>query len=161
MGIIRAFCVAAAMWILAGFAFTETNVGHGKNHVFKVDIANGTLTDMSDYLESIEVPLDADEAEAAGSGAWKHFKVGQKGGDIVANFTLSTGAAEAYKLLAAIWGLEDLDFEYYPMDDTSTYPKISGKCVCLSIKPKSDTKSVPKFEVHFRPTGTITLGTAD
>jgi len=160
MRIIKAFFLAATLWLLAGFAFTETNVGHGMNQVFKIDSSVDVLTDQSDYLVSAEIPLDADEAEAAGSGAWKHFKVGQKGGDINLEYTLSTGSAEAYKFYCAIWGMEALDFEYYPMGSTSTYPKISGTCICLGVRPKSDHKSVPTFSVHLRPSGTITLGTA-
>lgn len=139
-------------------AFTETNVGHGKNQVLKVDNAGGSLTDLSDYLASVDFKYDAEEAEAAGTGASKHYKAGQLSGDLTAEFTLSLNSAEPYRTCAAIVGSEDLDFEYGPMGSTATYPKISGKCICLGCSPKSDVKGVPGFALHLRPTGTITIG---
>lgn len=139
-------------------ALTDSNIGHGKNLVFKVDNSGGTLTDISAAVSKVDFPITVDEAEAAVTGTYKHYKAGQTSGDITVTFTLSIDSGEAYNTISGIVGTEDLDYEYGPMGSTATYPKYSGKCICKGLSAPADVGGVVQCTAQFRPTGTITIG---
>jgi len=139
-------------------AFTDADVGHGKNMVFKA----GTLsseTDISQYIDSVNVDDDTDEAQAAGTGAWKHFKAGQRGLTATVTGTITKGASDAYLILVGIWGTEEKSFIYGPDGDGAGFPKKSWQGFVKSVKPAADVNGVPKFTATIRCSGTITDST--
>ena len=139
-------------------AFDETTVGHGKNLVFSF----GTLsseTDISQYIKDVTFTGDVDEAEAAGTGSTKHYKAGQSSATCTVTGTVTSGASDAYLILAAALGTEAKSLIYGPMGSTQNQPKVTARGFVKSIAPKASPSGVVEFTATIRLTGTVTYGT--
>jgi len=130
---------------------------HGKAAVFKVDNAAGTLTDISNTLNSVSFPREAETLETTSFGSSdRTYVVGFK------NQTISVeGSFDATvdTHLAAILGQEaSVSFEYGPEGSTSTYTKYTGECLMTSYETSAGIGDIVSFSAEFQITGAVTRG---
>jgi hypothetical protein len=130
---------------------------HGKTASFKVDNAAGSLTDISDTLNSVSFPREAETLETTSFGSSdRTYVVGFK------NQTISVeGSFDATvdTHLAAVLGQEaTLSFEYGPEGTASTRTKYTGECLMTSYETSAGIGDVVSFSAEFQITGAVTRG---
>jgi hypothetical protein len=130
---------------------------HGKAASFKVDNAAGSLTDISNTLNSVSFPREAETLETTSFGSSdRTYVVGFK------NQTISIeGSFDATvdTHLAAVLGQEaSLSFEYGPEGTTSTYTKYTGECLMTSYETSAGIGDIVSFSAEFQITGAVTRG---
>ena len=130
---------------------------HGKAASFKVDNAAGSLTDISNTLNSVSFPREAETLETTSFGSSdRTYVVGFK------NQTISIeGSFDATvdTHLAAILGQEaTVSFEYGPEGTTSTYTKYTGECLMTSYETSAGIGDIVSFSAEFQITGAVTRG---
>ena len=130
---------------------------HGKAASFKVDNAAGSLTDISNTLNSVSFPREAETLETTSFGSSdRTYVVGFK------NQTISIeGSFDATvdTHLAAILGQEaTVSFEYGPEGTTATYTKYTGECLMTSYETSAGIGDIVSFSAEFQITGAVTRG---
>jgi hypothetical protein len=130
---------------------------HGKTASFKVDNAAGSLTDISDTLNSVSFPREAETLETTSFGSSdRTYVVGFK------NQTISVeGSFDATvdTHLAAVLGQDaTLSFEYGPEGTTSTFTKYTGECIMTSYETSAGIGDIVSFSAEFQITGAVTRG---
>lgn len=121
---------------------------HGKNTQISIDNGAGSLTDISQYCDSVDFPgLNADTAEVSTFGATsKAYVAGLKDG----TFSLSGPWDETVDaILAAAVGVER-SFSYKPGGGSVTY---SGEAICTSYNVNSGVGDAVRFSASFQITG--------
>ncbi len=95
---------------------------HGKAAVFKIDDSGGTLRNISDTLNSVSFPREAEVLETTSFGSSdRTYVVGFKNQTISIEGSFDA-TVDGY--LAGVLGAEaSLSFEYGPEGSTSTYTK--------------------------------------
>ena len=131
---------------------------HGKTASFKVDNAAGSLTDISDTLNSVSFPREAETLETTSFGSSdRTYVVGFK------NQTISVeGSFDATvdTHLAAVLGQDaTLSFEYGPEGTTASRIKYTGECLMTSYETSAGIGDVVSFSAEFQITGAVTRGT--
>lgn len=131
---------------------------HGKNAVFKVDNSGGTLTDISNTLNSVSFPREIETLETTSFGSSNR--------SYVVGFTDATISIEGSfdatvdAHLAGILGQEaSVSFEYGPEGSTSTYTKYTGECYLTSYESSAGVGDIVSYTAEFQVTGAITRGT--
>jgi hypothetical protein len=130
---------------------------HGKAASFKVDNAAGQLTNISDTLNSVSFPREAETLETTSFGSYdRTYVVGFK------NQTISVeGSFDATvdTHLAAVLGQDaTLSFEYGPEGTTSTFTKYTGECIMTSYETSAGIGDIVSFSAEFQITGAVTRG---
>lgn len=130
---------------------------HGKSASFKVDNAAGSLTDISNTLNSVSFPREAETLETTSFGSSdRTYVVGFK------NATISVeGSFDATvdTHLAAILGQDaSVSFEYGPEGTTSTFTKYTGECFMTSYEQSAGVGDIVTYSAEFQITGAITRG---
>jgi len=130
---------------------------HGKAAVFKIDDSGATLRDISDSLNSISFPREAEVLETTSFGSSdRTYIVGFK------NATISIeGSFDATYdgYLAGVLGQDaTLSFEYGPEGSTSTYTKYTGECIMTSYESTAGIGDVVSFSAEFQISGAVTRG---
>ena len=130
---------------------------HGKAASFKVDNAAGQLTNISDTLNSVSFPREAETLETTSFGSSdRTYVVGFK------NQTISVeGSFDATvdTHLAAVLGQDaTLSFEYGPEGTTSTFTKYTGECIMTSYETSAGIGDIVSFSAEFQITGAVTRG---
>lgn len=130
---------------------------HGKAAVFKVDNSSGTLTDISNTLNSVSFPREAEVLETTSFGSSdRSYVVGFK------NQTISVeGSFDATvdTHLSAILGQEaSVSFEYGPEGSTSTFTKYTGECLMTSYETSAGIGDIVSYSAEFQITGAVTRG---
>lgn len=131
---------------------------HGKTAVFKVDDSGGTLRDLSDALNSISFPREAEALETTSFGSSdRTYIVGFK------NQTISVeGSFDATYdgYLAGTLGQDaTVSFEYGPEGSTATRVKYSGEAILTSYESSAGVGDVVNFSASWQITGAVTRGT--
>ena len=131
---------------------------HGKDSVFKLDNASGSLTDISSYVNSIDFPETADVAETTVLGDDnKTYIVGLK------DATLSLAGlwdSTIDGILGAVIGqAATLSFEYSPEGTASGKVKYSGECILTSYAQSSPVGDVVGYSADFQVSAAVTRGT--
>ena len=131
---------------------------HGKDSVFKLDNAGGSLTDISTYVNNVDFPETADVAETSTLGASnKTYIVGLK------DATISLGGlfdATVDAILGAVVGQSaTLSFEYSPEGTGSGKVKYTGECILTSYTLSSPVGDVVGFSADLQVSGAVTRGT--
>ena len=138
---------------------------HSKLSVFKIDIPIGspavaTLTDISTYCDSVDMPEDLELVETTTFGSTsKTYLVGFADGKVtVAGNWDRTLAGYLGDLKAAFRDatITSATFEYGPEGATSGDTKYTGECVMVSYKKNSAVKDQVKWEAEFQITGPVT-----
>lgn len=130
---------------------------HGKSAVFKVDNAAGTLTNISDTLNSVSFPREAETLETTSFGSSdRSYVIGFK------NATVSVeGSFDATvdTHLAAILGQEaSVSFEYGPEGSTAGSTKYTGEAFMTSYETSAGVGDIVSYSAEFQITGAITRG---
>lgn len=131
---------------------------HGKSAVFKVDNAAGTLTDISNTLNTVSFPREAETLETTSFGSSdRTYIVGFKNGTISIDGSFD---ATVDTHLAAILGQDaTVSFEYGPEGSTATYTKYTGECIMTSYETSAGVSDIVSFTASFQITGAVTRAT--
>tara|TARA_R100001460_G_scaffold24786_1_gene49772 strand:+ start:10060 stop:10470 length:411 start_codon:yes stop_codon:yes gene_type:complete len=131
---------------------------HGKDSVFKLDNASGSLTDISAFVNSVDFPETADVAETSVLGASsKSYIVGLKDSTIaIAGLWDSTVDG----ILGAVVGQSaTLSYEYSPEGTSSGKIKYTGEAILTSYSQSSPVGDVVSYSADFQVSGDVTRGT--
>lgn len=131
---------------------------HGKAAVFKIDDSGGTLRNISDSLNSISFPREAEVLETTSFGSSdRTYIVGFKNGTI--SIEGSFDATYDGYLAGALGQDATLSFEYGPEGSTSTYTKYTGECILTSYESTAGVGDVVSVSAEFQISGAVTRGT--
>jgi len=130
---------------------------HGKNASFKVDNSGGTLTDISNTLNSVSFPREIETLETTSFGSSsRSYVVG------FADATISVeGSFDATvdAHLAGILGQEaSVSFEYGPEGTTAGQVKYTGEALMTSYETSAGIGDIVAYSAEFQVTGAITRG---
>lgn len=130
---------------------------HGKSAVFKVDNNAGTLTDISNTLNSVSFPREAEVLETTSFGSSdRSYVVGFKNQTIGVEGSFDA-TVDAH--LAGILGQEaTVSFEYGPEGSTSTFTKYTGECLMTSYEQSAGVGDIVSYSAEFQITGAVTRG---
>lgn len=111
--------------------------------------ALGTVDDISDFLDGVEMSSDADELDAT------TFRRPSK--NIIPGFTTRSislsgkWSPEAEEFFAPLEGLADIKYEYGPAGNVTGDPLISGSCSVLSYSgPQASVDGITTFSLELR-----------
>ena len=131
---------------------------HGKDSVFKLDNASGSLTDISAFVNNVDFPETADVAETSVLGASnKTYLVGLKDATIgLTGFFDATADA----IFGAVIGQSaTLSFEYSPEVTASGKIKYTGECILTNYALSSPVGDVVAYSGDLQVSGAVTRGT--
>ena len=130
---------------------------HGKAAVFKIDDSGGTLRDISNTLNSVSFPREAETLETTSFGSSdRSYVVGFKNQTISIEGSFDA-TVDGY--LAGVLGAADsLSFEYGPEGSTATYTKYTGECFLTSYETSAGVGDIVSFSAEFQITGAVTRG---
>lgn len=131
---------------------------HGKDSVFKLDNASGTLTDISTYVNNVDFPATSDIAETTTLGAGsKTYIVGLKDATISfaglwdATFDAIAGAVRGQSAT--------LTFEYSPEGTGSGAVKYTGEAIMTNYAVSSPVGDVVGYSCDLQVSGDVTRDT--
>lgn len=131
---------------------------HGKDSVFKLDNASGSLTDISAFVNNVDFPETADVAETSVLGASnKTYLVGLKDATIgLTGFFDATADA----IFGAVIGQSaTLSFEYSPEGTASGKIKYTGECILTNYALSSPVGDAVAYSCDLQVSGAVTRGT--
>jgi hypothetical protein len=129
---------------------------HGSKAVFKIDNASDVLTDISQYLTSVNMPRSVETAEVTTLGATaKAYSPGLEDATIglEGKFDPTVDALFAGILRKVV------DFEYGPQGGGSGAVKYTGQAIVTSYEPETGVDAEGTFSAELQVTGPITRGT--
>lgn len=135
---------------------------HGKNAVFKIDNAAGTLQTLTAYVDSIDFNNTVDTAESTTMGAEaKTYLSGQSDATLsIAGKYDSTAATGPDVVLNGLVGLETTStFEIGPEGSTAGKIKYTGESFLTGYTVSAPVGDVVSFTADFQVTGAITKTT--
>ena len=130
---------------------------HGKDSVFKV-----AGTDLSAYINSVDVDQSVDMAETSTMGVEAQTYIsGLSDGKIsIAGFYDSTGTSGPDAVLFPLVGSDTSStFEFGPEGSTTGKQKYTGSCFVTSYKFSAPVGDVVGFTADFQITGAVTKAT--
>ena len=131
---------------------------HGKDSVFKLDNASGSLTDISTYVNNVDFPETADVSETTTLGADnKTYIAGLK------DATISLSGlwdATADAIFGAVVGQSaTLSYEYSPEGTASGKVKYTGEAILTSYAISSPVGDAVGYSADLQVSGAVTRGT--
>jgi len=131
---------------------------HGKDSVFKLDNASGSLTDISAFINNVDFPETADVAETTVLGKDnKTYIVGLK------DATISIGGlfdSTLDAILGVVLGQSaTLSFEYSPEGTGSGAIKYTGECILTNYAISSPVGDVVAYSADLQVSDAVTRGT--
>jgi predicted secreted protein len=133
---------------------------HGKNAVFKVDNAAGTLTNISTYLTDVSLPRSIETAETttfAVTGGSKTYVTGLNDATITTSGKFDP-TVDAH-LVGIIGQDATVSFEYGPTGSDTGKVKFTGECILTKYDLASPVGDVVTFSADFQISGQVTRGT--
>jgi hypothetical protein len=131
---------------------------HGKAAVFKVDNNAGTLTNISDTLNSVSFPREAETLETTSFGSSdRSYVIGFTGATI--SIEGSFDATVDTHLAAIVGKTESVSFEYGPEGSTNGFTKYTGEAFLTSYETSAGVGDIVSYSAEFQVTGAITRGT--
>jgi hypothetical protein len=130
---------------------------HGKNTSFKIDNSGGTPVDISDTLNSVSFPRDAEVVETTSFGSNdRTYIVGFKNGtfSVEGTFDAATDA-----VLAGILGADAGTFEYGPEGTAAARIKYTGEAILTSLEVSGGVGDAVSYSAAFQISGAVTRGT--
>ena len=130
---------------------------HGKNASFKVDNSGGTLTNISDTLNSVTFPREIETLETTSFGSsTRSYVVGFSDATISIEGSFDA-TVDAH--LAGILGQEaSVSFEYGPEGTTNGLVKYTGEAFMTSYETSAGVGDIVTYSAEFQVTGAITRG---
>ena len=131
---------------------------HGKNSVFKLDNASGSLTDISAFVNNVYFPVTADVAESSVVGASnKTYLVGLRDASISISGLFD---ATVDAILGAVVGqTATLSYEYSPEGTASGKVKYTGEAILTNYALSSPVGDVVAYSADLQCSGAVTRGT--
>lgn len=130
---------------------------HGKAAVFKIDDSGGTLRDISNTLNSVSFPREAEVLETTSFGSSdRSYVVGFKNQTISIEGSFDA-TVDGY-LAGALGATDSLSFEYGPEGSTATYTKYTGECFLTSYETSAGVGDIVSYSAEFQITGAVTRG---
>ena len=131
---------------------------HGKNSVFKLDNASGSLTDISAFVNNVDFPETADVAESSVLGASnKTYLVGLRDASISISGLFD---ATVDAILGAVVGqTATLSYEYSPEGTGSGKVKYTGEAILTNYALSSPVGDVDAYSADLQCSGAVTRGT--
>lgn len=131
---------------------------HGKNSVFKLDNASGSLTDISAFVNNVDFPETADVAESSVLGASnKTYLVGLRDASISISGLFD---ATVDAILGAVVGqTATLSYEYSPEGTGSGKVKYTGEAILTNYALSSPVGDVVAYSADLQCSGAVTRGT--
>jgi hypothetical protein len=131
---------------------------HGKNASFKVDNSGGTLTDISNTLNSVTFPREIETLETTSFGSsTRSYVVGFSDATVSIEGSFDA-TVDAH--LAGILGQEaSVSFEYGPEGTTAGQVKYTGEALMTSYETSAGVGDIVTYSAEFQVTGAITRGT--
>ncbi len=131
---------------------------HGKDSVFKLDNASGSLTDISTYVNNVDFPESTDVSETTTLGADnKTYIAGLK------DATISLAGlwdATADAIFGAVVGQSaTLSYEYSPEGTASGKIKYTGEAILTSYSISSPVGDAVGYSADLQVSGAVTRGT--
>ena len=131
---------------------------HGKDSVFKLDNASGSLTDISSFVNNVDFPETADVSETTTLGADnKTYIAGLK------DATISLAGlwdATADAIFGAVVGQSaTLSYEYSPVGTASGKIKYTGEAILTSYAISSPVGEAVGYSADLQVSGAVTRGT--
>lgn len=131
---------------------------HGKDSVFKLDNASGSLTDISSFVNNVDFPETADVSETTTLGADnKTYIAGLK------DATISLAGlwdATADAIFGAVVGQSaTLSYEYSPEGTASGKIKYTGEAILTSYSISSPVGDAVGYSADLQVSGAVTRGT--
>tara|TARA_Y100001937_G_scaffold80734_1_gene109324 strand:- start:86 stop:496 length:411 start_codon:yes stop_codon:yes gene_type:complete len=131
---------------------------HGKDSVFKLDNASGSLTDISAFVNNVDFPETADVSETTTLGADnKTYIAGLK------DATISLSGlwdATADAIFGAVVGQSaTLSYEYSPEGTASGKIKYTGEAILTSYAISSPVGDAVGYSADLQVSGAVTRGT--
>ena len=131
---------------------------HGKDSVFKLDNASGSLTDISSFVNNVDFPETADVSETTTLGADnKTYIAGLK------DATISLAGlwdATADAIFGAVVGQSaTLSYEYSPEGTASGKIKYTGEAILTSYAISSPVGEAVGYSADLQVSGAVTTGT--
>tara|TARA_R100001015_G_C4602982_1_gene157962 strand:- start:507 stop:917 length:411 start_codon:yes stop_codon:yes gene_type:complete len=131
---------------------------HGKDSVFKLDNASGSLTDISSFVNNVDFPETADVSETTTLGADnKTYIAGLK------DATISLAGlwdATADAIFGAVVGQSaTLSYEYSPEGTASGKIKYTGEAILTSYAISSPVGEAVGYSADLQVSGAVTRGT--
>ena len=122
---------------------------HSKNSKFLLDTSGGTLTDLSTYVNNVNLPLNVDTAEVSTFGSnSKQYVVGLKDCQFTVELNYDS-VVDGY--FFALLGAPAGTFNYKP-DGTINY---SGEAFLVAYTPASAVNDAVKGSATFQVTGDV------
>jgi len=130
---------------------------HGKNASFKVDNSGGSLTNISDTLNSVSFPREIETLETTSFGSsTRSYVVGFSDATISIEGSFDA-TVDAH--LAGILGQEaSVSFEYGPEGTTAGQVKYTGEAFMTSYETSAGVGDIVTYSAEFQVTGAITRG---
>tara|TARA_R100000805_G_C3610667_1_gene111275 strand:- start:539 stop:949 length:411 start_codon:yes stop_codon:yes gene_type:complete len=130
---------------------------HGKDSVFKLDNASGSLTDISSFVNNVDFPETADVSETTTLGADnKTYIAGLK------DATISLAGlwdATADAIFGAVVGQSaTLSYEYSPEGTASGKIKYTGEAILTSYAISSPVGEAVGYSADLQVSGAVTRG---
>lgn len=130
---------------------------HGKDSVFKLDNASGSLTDISSFVNNVDFPETADVSETTTLGADnKTYIAGLK------DATISLAGlwdATADAIFGAVVGQSaTLSYEYSPEGTASGKIKYTGEAILTSYAISSPVGDAVGYSADLQVSGAVTRG---
>jgi hypothetical protein len=131
---------------------------HGKGTSFKLDIAAGTLTDITSYLTSVSMPrsMETGETTVFGQSA-KTYIVGLT--DATISFEGNWDSVVDGYLAGVVGQSATLSFEYGPAGTAVGAIKYTGEGILTSYETSNGIGDVVTFSAELQVSGAITRGT--
>jgi hypothetical protein len=130
---------------------------HGKAASFKVDNNAGTLTDISNTLNSVSFPREAETLETTSFGSSdRSYVIGFTGATI--SIEGSFDATVDTHLASIVGKTDSVSFEYGPEGTTSTFTKYTGEAFLTSYETSAGVGDIVSYSAEFQVTGAITRG---
>lgn len=130
--------------------------GHGKDEAISLGTAGtpGTPVDIKQYVNSVSFPREVDSGEVSkfGDGSKKYI-VGLK--DSTISFEGPWDPAGDAQF-AALLGVQDVAFEYYPQGNASGKVKYSGVAIMTSYETSGDLGSPVGYTAELQVSGDVT-----
>lgn len=132
---------------------------HGKGTKFKIDTGADALTDISAYLNNVDVSWEVDTPETTTFGnSDRTYIAGLRNATIsIAGIWDATLDAVIASQPAGATTL--LNFEYGPAGLTGGLVKYSGTCLLTSYSLGSPVDGVATFSADYQVSGAVTVGT--
>lgn len=134
---------------------------HGKSTVFKLDNSSGSITDISNVLDSVSFPKSIETADVTAFGASnKSYIVGlQDMGLSVSGKWDATVDAHLASIVGHSATYPTSSFEYGPQGSTAGQIKYLGECIVTSYDVSSGVGDAVSFSLQLQATGAITRTT--